>query len=622
LTLTTGGSLSQAYDRAGNVISEGRSLTGPSGDNATGTAAYTYDRLSRLIGESGLSAGRSYTYDQDGNRATKVEGSTTFTSVYDRSDALVSVVKTGGSLQSFSYDAYGALTTNVELAVAGTGYTYDAAGRLTFIDAQGTTSDATFVIDALGRAKTRSISTSPTATLDTYGYLADTEVVSEIATTGGSTATTDAALGPDGSRLAVKTGSTLSWTLPDLHGDIAGLLASTPTTISDAYRYDGYGQTLGTPYGTAKNPWRYQGRLDVSPTGTPLYDLSARNYSPGLGTFTSVDSFAGSAANPLSLNRYLYALANPATLIDPTGHEVCHSSSDLCDENDAIRYGDSLTGQRATRRIRHRDRERSSGGNQSGGASGGSGSGGNSGGAQTPAQQNAPQAYNPFWIQSEISQGILEQGLSLGASAVAGTIASASCYGPWGHILEICPWADMAAAGESIARDPGRAGADALNALGDFASAGAVSLRDGDYRGFGRSSINTFAAVFAVGLGFRGLGLRAGGVVPEAAGESVSLFRFVSKAELDDIVSSSGQFRSISTSMPGKWFAESGAHALEWGKRMEQGNGSVVSIRVPRDLADELFRLERLDGIGPARYVEPTMLDVFNQRHGGVRMWP
>jgi YD repeat-containing protein len=235
------------------VVSEGRSLTGPSGDNATGTAAYTYDRLSRLVGESGLSAGRSYTYDQDGNRLTKVEGSTTFEYAYDRSDALVSVIKTAGSLQSFGYDAYGALTSNVELAVAGTAYSYDAAGRLTLIDAQGTTSDATFSLDALGRAKTRSVSTG-TPTVDTYGYLADSEVVAEIATTGGSVATTDAALGADGTRLALKTGATLSWTLPDLHGDTAGLLAATPTTISDAYRYDGYGQTLGTVYGSSRTP--------------------------------------------------------------------------------------------------------------------------------------------------------------------------------------------------------------------------------------------------------------------------------------------------------------------------------------------------------------------------------
>ena len=53
-----------------------------------------------------------------------------------------------------------------------------------------------------------------------------------------------------------------------------------------------------------------------------LYDFSARSYDPGLGAFTSFDSVTGSAQNPLTLNRYLYANANPATLVDPDGHFV------------------------------------------------------------------------------------------------------------------------------------------------------------------------------------------------------------------------------------------------------------------------------------------------------------
>jgi hypothetical protein len=57
--------------------------------------------------------------------------------------------------------------------------------------------------------------------------------------------------------------------------------------------------------------------------------MSARFYSPGLGTFTQLDSVMGSAQNPLSMNRFLYALANPATLIDPTGHASINSAQ-LC----------------------------------------------------------------------------------------------------------------------------------------------------------------------------------------------------------------------------------------------------------------------------------------------------
>ena len=40
--------------------------------------------------------------------------------------------------------------------------------------------------------------------------------------------------------------------------------------------------------------------------------------------FTSLDTVAGAAQHPLSMNRFLYAEANPATLVDPSGH--CTSS--------------------------------------------------------------------------------------------------------------------------------------------------------------------------------------------------------------------------------------------------------------------------------------------------------
>jgi hypothetical protein len=56
--------------------------------------------------------------------------------------------------------------------------------------------------------------------------------------------------------------------------------------------------------------------------------MSARFYSPGNGTFSQLDTVMGSAQDPLSMNRFLYAHSNPATLIDPTGHMICEGDCD------------------------------------------------------------------------------------------------------------------------------------------------------------------------------------------------------------------------------------------------------------------------------------------------------
>jgi YD repeat-containing protein len=92
LAFAGAGSLTQAYDRDGNVVSEGRSLTGIAGEAGSGVQNFSYDPLNRLTGSTGLPSGaRSYAYDRNGNRTAKTEGGLTFTATYDRTDALVSV---------------------------------------------------------------------------------------------------------------------------------------------------------------------------------------------------------------------------------------------------------------------------------------------------------------------------------------------------------------------------------------------------------------------------------------------------------------------------------------------------------------------------------------------------
>ncbi len=143
-----------------------------------------------------------------------------------------------------------------------------------------------------------------------------------IGITSGST-TTVSAIDAVGDRVATGSGGAVGFLLPDLHGNTAAALNSTCTSITDAFAYDAYGNTVASVTSALPTPWRYQGRILESAPGTPdLYDFGARSYNPTIGAFTSLDSLHGSAGNPALLNGYLYANANPATLVDPDGHSA------------------------------------------------------------------------------------------------------------------------------------------------------------------------------------------------------------------------------------------------------------------------------------------------------------
>ena len=231
----------------------------------------------------------------------------------------------GTASTALNYDHYGNLTQAGTSVGSLTTYTYDLGDRLTGITPP-TGSAASFTFDALGRHLTRSVGSST----DTYAYLGSSDTVASIST---GSVTTASLLDASGSRLANAdlSSGVAAFSLPDLHGDLGAAELTSSTTVADAIRYDGYGQTIasGGAGGGPAQPYRYQGRLDVSPDAAePLYDLSARFYQPSLGAFTQLDSFSGSVQDPLSLNRYLYAEANPATLIDPSGHVVTTGTYD------------------------------------------------------------------------------------------------------------------------------------------------------------------------------------------------------------------------------------------------------------------------------------------------------
>ena len=308
-------------------LRHGRARFATHSDADTGKQRFGYDGLNRVTGSTGLSTANTfgYTYDRDGNRHTQTAGNITFTYAYDRTDELLTVQKGTGAVQSFTYDSLGNMTGDAETGAAVTAYAYDLGNKLAGIDAANTANDASYTYDALGRVRARTVGVTPSPVVtDTYSYAAGGPEAVRIATGG---VNLDSVVAPSGDRLAAASGGTANWFLADLHGSVAGTLSADQATVTSATRYDAWGSTIatGTAGGTAvgASAWKYRGRLDISPSGlgTPLYVMGARLYDPGVAAFTSLDTHSGKAQDPRSMNRFLYAAANPATLIDPTGHD-------------------------------------------------------------------------------------------------------------------------------------------------------------------------------------------------------------------------------------------------------------------------------------------------------------
>jgi RHS repeat-associated protein len=334
------------YDLAGNAASETQNLGGVNTtDGLAGgqTQYFSYDAANRLTAShfsGSVPKARSYTYDANGNRTSVTEGNVTFAYTYDATDELRTKSAEGGPSDTFTYDSLGNLLTSQpsgpgDGTLVETTYTYDPAGHLLTIAAAGSPT-VSFSIDALGRHKSQTISGTQT----TYAYLGTSNSITTLT----AASTTYSIIDAVGNRLATSSAGVTGYLVPDLHGNVAASVAtgSSPSFLS-AFRYDAYGETCDSYNAGGNNlavPWRYQGRIrESASSATDLYDFGARSYDPSLGAFTSFDSVSGSAMNPLSLNRYLYALANPASLIDPSGHDPCYANSPesaaICKEHEA-----------------------------------------------------------------------------------------------------------------------------------------------------------------------------------------------------------------------------------------------------------------------------------------------
>ena len=265
-------------------------------------------RLTQVVSDaSGTASTTDYVLDGLGNRASTSTDGTVVASTVNDLDQLTSQ----GS-NAFTYDDAGHLTSATgpggtstlawssqgELLTAATpagtvDYAYDTDGNVTTRTETGVAVD--FVYDTVSGLP-RAVS----ATDGTWWVYADGMILAQ----------------------HTGTGSTTPGTTAYLHSDVRGdVRTATDATgaISDTFTWTVDGQ-LAARTGTTTVTVGWRG--ETVDTATGLIWLRARWYDPTTARFLSADPWHGNPANPISLNRYAYANADPVNLHDPTGLAV------------------------------------------------------------------------------------------------------------------------------------------------------------------------------------------------------------------------------------------------------------------------------------------------------------
>lgn len=293
-----------SYDGAG-------SLTGSLNDGNGTQTRYGYDAAGRLNSvlaarsDDSVIARYDLTLDAVGNR-TAIDRqdpvapgyvSQNTVAAYDDADRLTAL---GAS--PVSHDANGNL-----LGQPGGSYQYDAADRLTVANGQR------YAYDGQGHrlAATRG-GVATRYVLDLAGSLS--QVLMERDGAGNPTAYYVYGRGPI-ARIDPVSGA--RYYHYDANGNTVALTGPTGA-ITDAYAYGPFGEPLAQQGGTA-NPFRFLGQFGTMREGNGIDYLCARYYHPATGRFLSKDPLGGTVESGQTLNRYAYALNNPARFFDVTG---------------------------------------------------------------------------------------------------------------------------------------------------------------------------------------------------------------------------------------------------------------------------------------------------------------
>jgi RHS repeat-associated protein len=302
-------------DSAGTIIESYAITLGAAGERiqiveTNRTVTYTYDALYRLTQETitttDTTSVTSYTYDTMSNRLTKT---------------------TDGVITTYTYNALNQLISENDIT-----YSYDTNGNQ--VSQDGAAKSADYSYDPEGRLIRAVVTTAGTTVTETYQYnwngiriakITDGVETKYLIDPNSSLSQVLAELDSAGNLVTYytrgaelislhRTGETRYY-LYDPNSSVR-ILTNETGMVTDTYTYDAFGNLLAKT-GMTVNNYLYTGEQYDANTG--FYYLRARYMSPSTGTFISMDPFAGSIFDPISLHKYLYANANPIMNRDPSG---------------------------------------------------------------------------------------------------------------------------------------------------------------------------------------------------------------------------------------------------------------------------------------------------------------
>lgn len=273
------------------------------------TVEYAYDALERLTSET-VTVGSdvsvtTYIYDSNSNRLSMIRDGEVTNYTYN---SLNQITQAGDI--SYTWDNAGNLVSQSRNGVIAATYTYDCHNRMISADINNISGNIveSYTYDYLGNrtSKTTNGETTYFTTDLSSGYsqVLKAETGSEIVyyTRGFEL-------------ISRRAGTDTHYYLFDGGMSVRGLTDETGA-ITDTFVFDAFGNEVART-GTTDNSYGFQGE---EKDATGLYYLRARYMDPSTGTFTSMDTYAGSLSDPMSLHKYLFANSNPVKYCDPSGH--------------------------------------------------------------------------------------------------------------------------------------------------------------------------------------------------------------------------------------------------------------------------------------------------------------